>query len=946
MSVQLILYPQKYDGSYSTTTTQQTSQYVADNILFNGVIATSVHNTTSTNPTNHAVINNPATIGWKRFRTNGGSWGTPDAPTIAGQLILDSDTTISQSGVYQLITNLTIGQEYDIKINITQAASGGTILLHTSPSTWVDGSSTTQFTTGSEPQITLGTTASTGTLTQTFEAQHQSEVLIVTYQNDSGAAIKINKISITENVNNPALATTVADGQVICDLYKDESIPLSLSVDNFKNAAEKVQSYSKSFNLPATKRNNKIFTHLFEITTTQDAYSFNPYIKTQAILKEDSYSIFEGYLKLIEIVNKKGEISYNVNLYSEQISLKETLESRTFSDLDFTELEHDYHRTNIQGSWTNALPLANALTDTFGGFAGTTGATTTGVLKYPFCDWTGTLALDNTVTPPRLELSSLEDAFRPFIQLKYLIDRIFFDAGFTYTSNFFNTANFKRLFMDFNWGEGSTATDGRRGFYGEYIRANGSSDNAATTSFSNLELNTYTNQWHTDIGWDSSNYKFVGQQTNQAIELTYNFVIECTGTSKVDCRWVHKNSSGTVLNVFDLTSLQPSPSSPAGGDYVNWYGQIGFSPKLYLAQNDTLEAQFIKISGTTIEQAYTNNAAIGFGAQPTSTTGAYVHGAVTPFSITSDNLLSGERGKMKQWEFLKGIFTMFNLIAIQDKDNPKELQIEPYADIFINPSNAGLTATQHDWTSKVDASQIKLHPLKNLKRETIFKYSEDKDDFALNVYTNAVGNDYLYGTKVFDASDLTLLEGEKEIKASPFAPTVIKPVAEGFTSDMTIPVIFKCEKGDCESFDNKPRILYDVTHTTTTYISGGEWSVPAQNGVSGVNNHTTICQFAHVTEVPTTVDTIDFNFGECDLINPTGMNGLPTINLYSEYWQPYYEELYDPDTRIMKVKVYLTPSDLNEFSFYDTVIIKNREYRVNKIDYKSGELATVEFILI
>jgi len=48
----------------------------------------------------------------------------------------------------------------------------------------------------------------------------------------------------------------------------------------------------------------------------------------------------------------------------------------------------------------------------------------------------------------------------------------------------------------------------------------------------------------------------------------------------------------------------------------------------------------------------------------------------------------------------------------------------------------------------------------------------------------------------------------------------------------------------------------------------------------------------------------------------------------------------------MKIKVYLTPSEIANFNFYDIVRIKNREYRVNKIDYKAGELSTVEFILI
>jgi hypothetical protein len=61
---------------------------------------------------------------------------------------------------------------------------------------------------------------------------------------------------------------------------------------------------------------------------------------------------------------------------------------------------------------------------------------------------------------------------------------------------------------------------------------------------------------------------------------------------------------------------------------------------------------------------------------------------------------------------------------------------------------------------------------------------------------------------------------------------------------------------------------------------------------------------------------------------------------------PYFNELYNPDARTMTLKVNLTPGDINTFNFYDTVFIKNRLFRVNKIDYKPNELATVEFILI
>ena len=48
----------------------------------------------------------------------------------------------------------------------------------------------------------------------------------------------------------------------------------------------------------------------------------------------------------------------------------------------------------------------------------------------------------------------------------------------------------------------------------------------------------------------------------------------------------------------------------------------------------------------------------------------------------------------------------------------------------------------------------------------------------------------------------------------------------------------------------------------------------------------------------------------------------------------------------MSLKVDLRAADINTFNFQDTVFIKNRQFRVNKIDYKPGDLSIVEFILI
>ena len=127
-------------------------------------------------------------------------------------------------------------------------------------------------------------------------------------------------------------------------------------------------------------------------------------------------------------------------------------------------------------------------------------------------------------------------------------------------------------------------------------------------------------------------------------------------------------------------------------------------------------------------------------------------------------------------------------------------------------------------------------------------------------------------------------------------------------------------------------------------MSVGSYTSPSQNGDTGFSTQTTFLQFSHTSEIPTTNTTLDYNFGETGLV--TSMGNIPVNNLFNIYWSKYYTELYHPDTRVLTLQVYLTPSDINTFNFFDKVTIKNRVYRVNKIEYKSEELSTVEFILL
>ena len=299
--------------------------------------------------------------------------------------------------------------------------------------------------------------------------------------------------------------------------------------------------------------------------------------------------------------------------------------------------------------------------------------------------------------------------------------------------------------------------------------------------------------------------------------------------------------------------------------------------------------------------------------------------------------------------------TMFNIVSLPDKDNPLNIIFAPYADVFISDTSSGTTSDltlasrsiEHDWTDKVDVSEMKLTPLTDLNKQTIFKFVEDDDDYAFNIYKKSTQN-HLYGSKKFDASAFTILEGTDEIIAEPFAATVPKPLFPQF-SDFVTPAIFtaNAEATEFEGFDNSPRIMYN--NGVKTLNGGVTYYIPDQNGLSS-EDQPQFLQFSHLTDIPTISSTslvagsLDFHFGECQYESNVGVT-VPD-NLYYLYWLPYYKELYNPDTRIMTMKVNLTPADINVFKMNDRVMIKNRSFRVNKIDYKPNNLATVEFILI
>jgi len=662
-------------------------------------------------------------------------------------------------------------------------------------------------------------------------------------------------------------------GEVILDLYKDEPIPLVLNVDDFTNVAEKASSYSKSFEIPGTKNNNLFFNHIYDITSDSN---FNTHLKTKIIVKEDSIDIFSGYLQLNEIVNKGDEISYEITLFSEATNLKDTLSEKIFRDLDLSELNHTYDKDNIKNSWTGILDLDSALpSDSFAG-----SGSTTDVLKYPLVNF-GYINAANTLFYMDRAIN-----FKPFLNALYLTENIFRDAGYSFSSTFLNSVDFNKLYVDFNSGSVAgyvhcTAKDGQ----GTY-----------STTFSNINFTTAaTTTPPLSDYYDLSTDVFTA--TNDGyVECGINLDMVSGGNMRLELHC--SNTSNSAYNgAFPYTLV-----NGATYDYSNTF-------QLKVDAGDTIEWKLKANSGTCqIDSTGNNYAAFGISSS---------------LSVNINDILLTYKGDVNQWEFFKGIVDMFNLVILQDDNNPTKLTITPYKD-WVDTGNL------LDWTSKVDDTEIKYIPIDGLAREISFKLSEDSDDWITSNHSNP--SDWRYGYN-FNSNIEIADKDKEEIEVGVFSDTYVKYI----NYDTILPQIVNEPVDD--AWENNLRILYD---NGVRVLPSGFYN-EAAGYPDGFSWETEYLLFSAVNQFPITSTASSYRFNSMQ----EQYSSIPVLNtLYNVYWSKYIDELHHKDTRIVELKVRLTATDLSEFRFNDIILIKNKKFRVKKIDYKAGAMSKVELITI
>ena len=138
----------------------------------------------------------------------------------------------------------------------------------------------------------------------------------------------------------------IADTRV--DLFKDENINLTQTIQNVKDIGSIFTDFSQSFTIPASKTNNKIFRHYYNFEIIN---GFNANDKVEAEIKLNTYLFRKGYIALDGVNMKDNKPSaYKLTFFGETVDLKKKLKEITLQNIfeGINTYNHDYNLTNVR----------------------------------------------------------------------------------------------------------------------------------------------------------------------------------------------------------------------------------------------------------------------------------------------------------------------------------------------------------------------------------------------------------------------------------------------------------------------------------------------------------------------------------------------------------------------------------------------------------------------
>ena len=670
------------------------------------------------------------------------------------------------------------------------------------------------------------------------------------------------------------------EGQRV-DMFKDESVTITQSIKNVKDIDKIFTSFSKTFSLPASKINNKIFKHYYNFDIVG---GFDARIRKASNIELNDLPFSDGLIKLegVDLKNNKPH-TYKITFFGDTVTLKDTLGDDKLSGLtSLTNLNKPYDAVKVKEflqadsttndiivpliTHTQRLTFDTASSNNEAGNIGYVNGNVHGVLY--------------TELKYAIRLHSIIEA----IETKY--------PSISFSNDFFNNTNqsYYGLFMWLHRKKGDVQNKSNLNEKFLIGFPNGSDSGTNSTMLNNALTLSYVPE---------------PNELNNPLGYTALFIK--TTTSSTDLYRVSIRRDGIeVANSGDITTGQLFTTS------VNFNEiQKDSSYTIYIQSNFNLTFSAIDFQVFR----FIPNQSVPI---KTYSTGSYQYAPALEFDITQ------QIPDIKVIDFLSGLFKMFNLTAYIER-NETQITVKTLDEFYANPT----ASSPYDITKYIDVSKSQVN-IALPYRKINFRH-EDTKTFLAAKHTQLFGE--TWGEAQFDFGEK--LDGSIYNLKTPFAQMKYERLINANTSLVTTAQWGWSVDDNQEPHLGKPLLFYPIKITSGNQIAFLN-SPTSQNPITTYNVPSNSVALSSATSSYN----MNFNAEQNEwgaLENPADIGF--TNSLFEAYYKNYITSVFKPSNRITKVTAYLPLRILLNYTLADRFIIGGNSYKINSIktNFKTGK---------
>ena len=671
------------------------------------------------------------------------------------------------------------------------------------------------------------------------------------------------------------------------ELHDNETVTLTQSLQDVLDLQKIFTDFSRTFNVPASKVNNKIFKHFYNPAIQ----GFDARSKKESELYLNYKPFKSGKIKLENVQMKNNSpINYRITFFGKTIELKDVLGKDKLSSLTNITAILKYDATTIKSRMVSGYELS----------FGTT--TVNDAVIYPIVTHTNRLvynSTDDTAGTYNISANGSNNhglpvnELKPAVRIHFLIKAIEDRYGFKFSTDFFNVNNpaYYNLYLWLSKQKGKfEQEDGNR---------------PALTTIRNVLSIRGENELKTGF----QDHHFVNRTRNKPR------IIIIKVQAPVGTKYTLKIVSNDFRNPSPF--YESTQTATGGTDIV-----ISQEDKLFLEtasdNTNTWEGNAHAISIITNTAAtftmtqtvieFSSITAEGNGIAQATRVGEYIQ------DVAYTTTVINEMPDMEILTFLTGLFKAFNLTAYYEDDTINILPL----DSFYASSTETFDITQYIDTTTSEVSSVLPY------NRIAFEYEGNETFFS-------AFHKQIFDSKWGSISETVedVPEGEDYIIKLPFEHQKFERLLDsGGSETPTVQWGWSVDDGQ-ESYLGKPFLFYAHKITSGTPIN-------VLDSPAGAKTALTTYFIPSNLADPTTATSQSIHFGqEANEFTATNANN----SLFNTYYKNYITESVNSSRRLFRFTAFLPLKVILNIKLQDKVIIFNDLYKINKIvtNFENGK---------